>query len=59
MVGAFDVRRNIQGQAVALVDDVMTTGATAKAATLSLLEAGAKSVDIWCIARTGWHIATP
>ncbi len=59
MVGAFDVRRNIQGQAVALVDDVMTTGATAKAASLSLLEAGAKSVDIWCIARTGWHIATP
>ena len=59
MIGAFDVRRNIQGQAVALVDAVMTTGATAKAATLSLLEAGAKSVDIWCIARTSWHIATP
>ena len=59
MIGAFDVRRNIQGQAVALVDAVMTTGATAKAATLSLLKAGAKSVDLWCIARTGWHIATP
>ena len=46
MIGAFDVRRNIQGQAVALVDDGMTTGATAKAATLSLLEVGAKIVDI-------------
>lgn len=59
MIGAFDARRKIPGQTVALVDDVITTGATAKAATLSLLEAGAKSVDIWCIARTGWHIATP
>ena len=59
MIGAFDARRKISGQTVALVDDVITTGATAKAATLSLLEAGAKSVDIWCIARTGWHIATP
>ena len=59
MIGVFDVHRNIQEQALALVDDVMTTGATAKAAALSLLEAGAKSVDISCIARTGWYIATP
>lgn len=59
MIGVFDVHMNIQEQALALVDDVMTTGATAKAAALSLLEAGAKSVDISCIARTGWYIATP
>jgi predicted amidophosphoribosyltransferase len=41
---------------LALIDDVVTTGATARAATSSLLKAGAQSVDIWCIARTGWHI---
>lgn len=40
---------------VALIDDVMTTGATAMAATECLLGIGIKSVDIWCIARTGWH----
>ena len=39
----------------ALVDDVATTGSTARAATASLLMAGAKSVDLWCIAKTSWH----
>lgn len=55
--GAFSVRQSqrIQGRRLALIDDVVTTGATATAATASLLDAGAKSVDIWCIARTGWH----
>jgi ComF family protein len=46
---------DLVGARVALVDDVVTTGATATAATRSLLEAGVKSVDLWCIARTGWH----
>jgi len=45
----------IQGKSIALVDDVVTTGSTAKAATASLLMAGAKSVDLWCIAKTSWH----
>jgi ComF family protein len=55
--GAFSARsdHSIQGRRLALIDDVVTTGATATAATQSLLNAGAKSVDIWCIARTGWH----
>jgi len=51
------VHKRIDGQSVAIVDDVVTTKATAIAAASSLIKAGAKSVDIWCIARTGWHIA--
>ena len=54
---SFSVRdqSEIKGSRVALIDDVVTTGATVTAATKKLLEIGIKSVDIWCIARTGWH----
>lgn len=41
-----------QDQHVALVDDVMTTGATAAAAAQACLEAGANRVDLWCATRT-------
>ena len=55
VMGAFKVRRRrvgaIRNRSVALVDDVMTTGATAAEAAGALLEAGAKSVVIWCVAR--------
>ena len=40
------------GRHVALVDDVMTTGATAHEATRTLLAAGATQVDLWIVART-------
>lgn len=40
------------GAHVALVDDVMTTGATAAAAALACLDAGASRVDLWCATRT-------
>ncbi len=59
MRNAFAVHRRLDGQSVAIVDDVVTTKATAIAAASSLINAGAASVDIWCIARTGWHIAPP
>jgi ComF family protein len=37
---------------VALVDDVITTGATARAAATCLKRAGAEWVEVWAIART-------
>lgn len=37
---------------IALVDDVLTTGATARAATRTLMAAGAQDVQVWVVART-------
>lgn len=42
----------VAGQHVALVDDVLTTGATARALAALLLKAGARRVDVYCLART-------
>jgi ComF family protein len=53
--GAFQVARDrkhlIQGRNILLIDDVYTAGATAKACTKALLQAGAKSVDVLVFAR--------
>ena len=49
--GAFRIGAPCSGH-VALVDDVMTTGATARELSALLLQAGAHRVDIWCLART-------
>jgi ComF family protein len=42
----------LAGLHLALVDDVLTTGATAAACTQELLRAGAARVDVWVLART-------
>ncbi len=42
----------LAGRHVALVDDVMTTGATARAAAAVLIGAGVASVEVWVLART-------
>ncbi len=39
------------GQHVAIVDDVMTTGNTVNEVARCVKKAGAKRVDVWCIAR--------
>jgi ComF family protein len=43
---------SLRGQHLALVDDVMTTGATAAEAARSLRGGGAASVQLWVFART-------
>jgi ComF family protein len=42
----------LQGRRIALVDDVMTTGASAEAAAHALKQAGAAHVQVWVLART-------
>jgi ComF family protein len=51
---AFDLMPDAQvkGRHLALVDDVLTTGATAQALARLLMEAGAARVDVYCLART-------
>ena len=48
--GAFRVRGAPAGR-VLLVDDIATSGATARECARVLLGAGARSVDVWCFAR--------
>ena len=43
---------NVKGRHLALVDDVLTTGATAQALARLLMNAGATRVDVYCLART-------
>ncbi|WP_064119237.1 ComF family protein [Pseudomonas fluorescens] len=51
---AFDIAPDAQvkGRHLALVDDVLTTGATAQALARLLMDAGATRVDVYCLART-------
>jgi ComF family protein len=48
---AFALTRAVNGARVALIDDVMTSGATAEAAAECLQRAGAARVEVWVAAR--------
>lgn len=50
--GAFACHRGLRGRRVAVIDDVMTTGATLSELAATLKHAGAEWVENWVIART-------
>lgn len=49
---AFAASASVAGRTVAIVDDVMTTGATLGAAARAARKAGAVRIDAWVVART-------
>lgn len=52
LAGAFRVTRPLAGRRLAIVDDVLTTGATVNALARALRAAGATHVEAWTVART-------
>lgn len=53
LLGAFTADPSVSGKRILLVDDVYTTGSTAKHAALALLEQGAKEVSALTLAGRG------
>ena len=51
--GSFEVKEDIEGLRLLLVDDVITTGATVTECSKELLRAGAKQVVVVALARAG------
>jgi len=46
------VTRQLRGRRLAIVDDVITTGATVNSLARALSGAGAEHVEAWAVART-------
>lgn len=57
LAGAFAASPTARGLRIALVDDVTTTGRTLQELAAALLEAGAESVEGWCVARADRRVA--
>ena len=55
MRGAFACKAPVHGLHLALVDDVMTSGATLDALSKTLKQAGAREISIWVVARALPH----
>ena len=48
----FAAHSDVADRHIILIDDVMTTGSTARSAAAACNEEGARSVALWCLART-------
>ena len=53
LAGAFVAGPGLAGLRLAIVDDVFTTGSTARALADALLRSGAAGVEVWAVARGG------
>jgi ComF family protein len=58
VAGAFEAIAGALPPAVAIVDDVLTTGATADALAAALKRAGCRRVEVWAVARAAGIAAT-
>jgi ComF family protein len=58
LASAFRVDRALNGARLAIIDDVVTTGATVNALAAALLGSGAARVEAWAVARTSRPSAT-
>jgi ComF family protein len=52
ILGAFRAAPAVAGRHLAIVDDVLTTGSTARELARELYDTGAESVELWVLART-------
>ena len=52
ILGAFQADDSVAGQHLAIIDDVLTTGSTARELARELYDTGAASVELWVLART-------
>ncbi len=61
VAGAFSVKRReaVEGRRILLIDDVMTTGATAAACAFALKRAGARYVALLTLARVDRRVSAP
>jgi ComF family protein len=50
--GAFTCAESLADKSVAIIDDVVTTGATVNELASTLRRGGVRYIEVWCLART-------
>jgi len=52
MRNVFQIKENVEGKHILVIDDVITTGASVRALSQTINDAGARTIDVYSIART-------